>query len=87
MGYLEVKQQIQQLIITEQQSQAANTIQRAWLSYQQKQNTETSVDSHGGLEHRHEPSRPKRKKVVGLFMASSKKPCVQEESGPSCQNK
>ena len=83
----EIKQQIQQLIITEQQSQAASTIQRAWLSYQQKQNTETSVDSHGGLEHRHEPNRPKRKREQGFFMASSKKPCVQEEDGSSYQNK
>ena len=42
-------------IEAEQKNQAARTIQRAWLSYQQKQNTKTSVDSHGRLEHEHEP--------------------------------
>ena len=68
-------QKIKQETITEQQSQAANTIQRA-ATYQQ-QNKKTSVDSHGGLEHRHEPSKAKRKREQGFFMASSKKPCVR----------
>ena len=70
-------QKIKQETITEQQSQAANTIQRACLSYQQKQNKKTSVDSHGGLEHGHEPSRPKRKREQGFFMASSKAMCAR----------
>ena len=89
----EIKQEIKQEIRLGQRT----AIQRGmsfvynhltqWLSSQQKQNKKTNVDSHGGLEHRHEPSRPKRKGEQGFFMASSKKPCVQEESGPSYQNK
>ena len=84
---LDRTQEMKQEAITEQQSQAAKTILRVCLFHQQNQNTTTSVDSHRGLEHGHEPNRPKRKREQGLFMASSKKSCVQEEGGSSYQQK